>query len=39
MTTDNIVNLDNTAKIAPDLPYNRINGIRETLTWMDKYKQ
>jgi len=39
MTTDNIVNLDNTAKIAPNLPYNRINGIRETLTWMDKYKQ
>lgn len=34
MTTDNIVNLDNTQKIAPDLPYSRKEGITETLQWM-----
>lgn len=34
MTTDNIINLDNTYKIAPNPPINRIEGIKRTLEWM-----
>lgn len=37
MTTDNVVNLINTAKIAPALPYTRIEGIRNTLKWMNSF--
>jgi hypothetical protein len=36
MTTDNIVDLSNTMRLAPDLPYSRINGIHKTLEWLDK---
>lgn len=36
MTTDNIINLKNTYALAPNPPYNRIEGVRETLKWMSK---
>ncbi|MDD3254367.1 MAG: NAD(P)-dependent oxidoreductase [Parabacteroides sp.] len=39
MTTDNIVNLSYTKKIAPDLPYTRIQGIKNTLQWINKYRK
>lgn len=35
MTTENVVNLENTRDIAPELPYTRIEGIRKTLEWMN----
>lgn len=34
MTTDNVIDLLNTTKVAPNLPYSRMEGIRETLKWM-----
>lgn len=34
MTTDNIINLSNTKRIAPNLPFTRKEGIKETLRWM-----
>ncbi|MBN1969108.1 MAG: NAD(P)-dependent oxidoreductase [Candidatus Delongbacteria bacterium] len=34
MTTDNIIDLKNTQKIAPNLPFNRIEGIKQTLNWL-----
>lgn len=34
MTTDNIINVDNTYKIAPKPPVDRIEGIKRTLEWM-----
>lgn len=34
MTTDNIIDLSNTRKVALNLPYSRIEGIKETLKWM-----
>jgi nucleoside-diphosphate-sugar epimerase len=34
MTTDNVVNLDNTYNIAPNLPYTREDGIKITLKWL-----
>lgn len=34
MTTDNIVNVDNTYQIAPEPPIDRMEGIRRTLKWM-----
>lgn len=37
MSTDNIVNLDNTYAIAPHPPVDRIEGIKRTLAWMDKH--
>lgn len=36
MTTNNIVPLDNTYKIAPNPPVDRVTGIKRTLEWMDK---
>lgn len=35
MTTENVVNLENTKELVPELPYTRIEGIRETLEWMN----
>jgi nucleoside-diphosphate-sugar epimerase len=35
MTTDNIVDLSNTALLAPELPYTRIQGIIKTLKWLN----
>ena len=37
MSTDNIVNLDNTYKIAPNPPVDRITGIKRTLEWMKEH--
>ena len=34
MTTDNIINVDNTYRIAPNPPISRVEGIRRTLEWM-----
>lgn len=34
MTTDNIIDLSDTIKLAPNLPYSRIEGIKQTLSWM-----
>lgn len=34
MTTDNVLDLSNTYNIAPNPPYNRIEGIRNTLKWI-----
>lgn len=34
MTTDNIVDLSNTYKVAPNPPYSRIEGVKDTLSWM-----
>lgn len=34
MTTNNVINLDNTYQIAPNLPVDRITGIKRTLEWM-----
>lgn len=40
MTTNNIIDLENTQKIAPILPYSRIEGVKLTLKWMlDKTNQ
>lgn len=35
MTTDNIIPLENTIRIAPTPPVDRITGIKRTLAWMD----
>lgn len=35
MTTDNIINVDNTYRIAPNPPVERIEGIKRTLKWME----
>jgi len=37
MTTDNVLPLENTAAIAPNLPFNRKNANRITLQWMKKH--
>jgi nucleoside-diphosphate-sugar epimerase len=36
MTTDNIADLENIMRLAPDLPYGRIEGIYKTLEWLRK---
>lgn len=38
MTTNNVVNLSNTKEVAPNLPYNRKEGIRKTLNWLIQKK-
>lgn len=38
MTTKNVVYLENTQELAPELPYSRIEGIRNTLNWMSLNK-
>lgn len=38
MTTDNIVDLSNTKYIAPNLPCTRIEGVQQTLKWMNQNK-
>ena len=35
MTTDNIIDVDNTYRIAPNPPITRIEGIKRTLKWME----
>ena len=38
MTTDNIIDLENTRRVAPELPYTRREGVKLTLEWMAKQK-
>lgn len=38
MTTDNIIDMSETIKIAPHLPYTRIEGIKQTLAWLKNNK-
>ncbi len=38
MTTNNVLNLKNTEKIAPLLPFNREEGIKKTLKWLRENK-
>ena len=38
MTTDNVVDLSNTMRIAPQLPYTRVEGIKKTLDWLKDRK-
>lgn len=38
MTTDNIIDLSATYSIAPNLPYSRIEGVKETLKWLNSTK-
>lgn len=35
MTTDNIIDMENTRRLVPDLPYTRREGVRLTLKWLD----
>jgi nucleoside-diphosphate-sugar epimerase len=37
MTTNNIIDLTNTYNIAPNPPFSRIEGIKRTLEWINKY--
>ena len=37
MTTDNIINLNNTYTIAPEPPFERLEGVKRTLEWMEKH--
>ena len=37
MTTDNVINLDNTDKLAPNLPFSRKDGIKKTLEWIHSH--
>lgn len=37
MSTNNIINLDNTYRIAPNPPIDRIEGIQRTLEWMSNH--
>lgn len=36
MTTNNIINLEDTYHLAPNPPYSRIDGIKKTLMWLKK---
>ena len=34
MTTNNNVNLSSTLKLAPNLPYTRVEGVKRTINWI-----
>jgi len=38
MTTNNIVDLSNTYEVAPNLPFTRIEGVKNTLKWIKEHK-
>lgn len=38
MTNDGVNDMSNTLKIAPNQPYTRIEGVKETLKWIKKYE-
>ena len=38
MTTNNLIDLTETYKIAPNPPYSRIDGVRRTVKWMNIIK-
>ena len=39
MTNDGINDMSNTYKIAPEMPYTRLEGTRETIAWINKYEK
>ena len=39
MTNDGINDMTNTYKIAPEMPYSRLEGVRITLKWIRKYER
>lgn len=39
MTNDGINDMSNTYKIAPDMPYSRIEGTRETIAWIKSFEK
>lgn len=39
MTNDGTNDMTNTYKIAPEMPYTRIEGVRETLEWIKNYER
>ena len=39
MTNDGINDMSNTYKIAPDMPYTRLQGTKETIAWMNEYER
>ncbi|MBQ9134741.1 MAG: NAD(P)-dependent oxidoreductase [Lachnospiraceae bacterium] len=39
MTNDGVNDMSNTYKIAPDMPYTRLEGTRETIEWIKKYEK
>jgi GlcNAc-P-P-Und epimerase len=39
MTTDNKINLTNTRKIAPNLPYSRLKGVKKTINWIKIFRK
>lgn len=39
MTNDGINDMSNTYKIAPEMPYTRLEGVRETIAWISKYEK
>ncbi len=39
MTNDGTNDMTNTYKIAPEMPYTRIEGVRETLEWIKSYER
>ena len=39
MTTDGINDMRNTYKIAPEMPYTRLEGTRTTIAWMKEYER
>jgi nucleoside-diphosphate-sugar epimerase len=39
MTTNNIIDLENTKKIAPNLPFERIIAIKKTIIWLKSNRQ
>ena len=39
MTNDGINDMSNTYKIAPEMPYTRLEGVMETIAWINKYEK
>ena len=38
MTNDGVNDMTNTYKIAPEMPYTRLQGTRATIEWIKKYE-
>lgn len=39
MTNDGINDMSNTYKIAPEMPYTRLEGVKKTIAWINKYEK
>ena len=39
MTNDGINDMSNTYKIAPEMPYTRLEGVKETIAWINNYEK